>query len=125
MVTAPARVASATARATAMVPASKGLVSNAPIGPFQTTCPAVRTASANCDMLRGPMSRPIQPSGMPPTTTCVSVPASSARPQTWSVGSMMVPPRARASCRMACAFSTMSGSTRLLPVGTPSARRNV
>src|SRR3712207_5966322 len=52
---------SATARATASVPAAKGGSSKAPIGPFQNTVPAPRTTSAYASAVRGPTSRPIQP----------------------------------------------------------------
>ena len=45
IVTAPFAVALATASATAFVPASNGGISNTPIGPFQTTVPAVRMIS--------------------------------------------------------------------------------
>ena len=46
IVTPPAVVASATASATAFVPASNGGISKTPIGPFQTTVPAVRMIRA-------------------------------------------------------------------------------
>ena len=52
--------ASATARATASVPAAKASISNTPMGPFQTTVPARPTTSAYAARVRGPMSTPIR-----------------------------------------------------------------
>src|SRR5699024_12767719 len=50
--------------ATAMVPAANFSHSETPIGPFQTTVPAFLMAAANFSRVLGPMSRPIQSSGM-------------------------------------------------------------
>src|SRR5699024_4007279 len=60
---------SATACATAMVPFAKFSHSETPIGPFQTTVPALATASAKSARVFGPMSRPIQPSGISSEST--------------------------------------------------------
>src|SRR5689334_2554317 len=55
--------AAAMASATARVPAANGSISNAPIGPFQKTVPAAPIVAAYFSAVRGPMSRPIHPSG--------------------------------------------------------------
>ena len=44
-------------------PAANGSSSNAPIGPFQNTVPACGDLARRRSAVRGPMSRPIQPSG--------------------------------------------------------------
>ena len=55
---------SATALATATVPLSNGGFSNTPMGPFQMMVFALAISAENASMVRGPMSRPILPSGM-------------------------------------------------------------
>ena len=61
------------------MPAAKGSISNTPIGPFQTTVPASAIREANSSRVRGPMSRPIQPSGIASaSTTCVAASAAKA-----------------------------------------------
>ena len=55
---------SATASATLRVPSANRSNSKTPIGPFQTTVPAFFTASQKISIVLGPMSMPIQPSGM-------------------------------------------------------------
>ena len=52
------------ASATALVPTANLGNSNTPMGPFQMTVPASATASQYSLTVSGPMSRPIQPSGM-------------------------------------------------------------
>ena len=63
-------------RRRARVPAANGSSSKAPIGPFQNTVPARRDlARVALRASRGPMSRPIQPSGTstPSSTRCARV----------------------------------------------------
>src|SRR3970282_617570 len=55
---------SATARATASVPARKASHSNTPIGPFQNTVSAVRITEANRWLCSWPIARARQPTGM-------------------------------------------------------------
>ena len=50
--------------ATAMVPCAKFSHSETPMGPFQITVPALLTVFAYSSAVTGPISRPIQPSGM-------------------------------------------------------------
>ena len=54
---------SATASATARVPASNRGSSKAPIGPFQNTVRAARITSPNSAAVPGPMSAPFHPAG--------------------------------------------------------------
>ena len=64
MEVAPLVVASATARAMPSVPLANWGFSNTPIGPFQTMVFAFAISELNSSMVFGPMSRPIQPSGV-------------------------------------------------------------
>jgi hypothetical protein len=68
--------ASATAWATVLVPASKRGSSNTPMGPFQKMVWASAMRSPNSAAVPGPMSRPIQPSGMVVCSWRTSPPAS-------------------------------------------------
>src|SRR5690606_15417177 len=85
-------VAVASARATARVPSANGSISNAPIGPFQITVAAPSMTRAYRSRVAGPMSRPIQPSGISPVTTFVSAAASKRSPRRWSEGSKSLSP---------------------------------
>ena len=85
------------ARATARVPPAKGSISNTPMGPFHTTVPASAIRLANSSRVRGPMSRPIQPSGIASaSTTRVSASAAKASAMTTSTGSTSSTPRSAA-----------------------------
>ena len=67
---------SAMAWPTARVPAAKASISNTPMGPFQKTVLAPASSRAYSSQERGPMSRPIQPSGMAVLSTiCVAASA--------------------------------------------------
>ena len=61
----------ATASHTPNVPFASGANSKQPIGPFHTTVLAPLIASEKSATDLGPMSRPIQPSSMSPSTTFV------------------------------------------------------
>ena len=91
--------AAATASAIARVPAANGSSSKAPIGPFQSTVPALGDRlPRNSAAVRGPMSRPIQPSGTStPSDSRRSAAASKRSPSTRSTGS-----RSRQSDASAC-----------------------
>ena len=116
---------SAMAFATSREPASKGGVSKAPTGPFQSTVPASAITPANSRTVAGPTSRPSQPAGTLPSTTFVGTPAASVSAQTWSEGSRTRTSWTSASRRMSRAAWMAVSSTREPPTGTPCARRNV
>ena len=87
-VVAPARVASASACATPNVPASNGGVSKTPIGPFQSTVRAPRTASPNRRTVSGPTSNIASSAGIASRgTTRPATPGASAGATTASTGS--------------------------------------
>src|SRR5687767_2424345 len=88
IVVAPRSVASASASAIARVPASKGGVSNTPMGPFQSTVFAERITSANSRTERGPMSNMASSAGMAVrSTACADFGSSRERATVASVGS--------------------------------------
>jgi len=79
----------ATASATARVPAANGASSNAPIGPFQKTVPAVAMIVAKASELRRPMSSPIIPSGTStPSSGCAGASALKRSAMTRSDGKL-------------------------------------
>ena len=117
---------SATACATAMVPFAKFSHSETPIGPFQTTVPALATASAKRARVFGPMSRPIQPSGISSeSTTFHSASALYAVATTLSIGIRNLMPFFSAFSIISFASSTLSSSHREVPMEWPSALKNV
>ena len=123
IVIAPAAVAAATASATAFVPASKGGISNTPIGPFQTTVPAERTIAAYCFAVSGPMSSPSKPSGISPAFTIRLLAADEkSSAQCVSTGSTSLP---AAFAISSFARSILSFSTSDFPVLPPWASENV
>src|SRR5713226_5521186 len=74
MEVAPVLVAAATALAISRVPLANAGISNTPMGPFQTMVLAAAIFWRKVSMVLGPMSRPIQPSGVAETeTVCVGV----------------------------------------------------
>ena len=76
------------ASATALVPAAKGATSNMPMGPFQNTSSAALILAPYAAAVSGPMSSPIQPSGMASAgTSLVAASASAFSATTISVGS--------------------------------------
>jgi hypothetical protein len=119
---------SATAWATARVPASKRGSSNTPIGPFQNTVRASAMRSPKSAAVPGPMSTPFQPAGTVVPTWRTSPPAAgfiSSPPGPRAVmsdGSTSLSPCSSSS---ALQVSTMSSSNRLSPMPEPPAARNV
>ena len=119
---------SATASATVRVPASKRGSSNTPIGPFQSTVRASRMTSANSAAVPGPMSRPIQPSGMVAPELAhlaagVRVADLAARAERGDVGGQVDGVGPRRAAPGTC--STWSSSNSEAPTGWPWAARNV
>ena len=118
----PLPLRSARVVAMALVPAAKASNSNTPIGPFQITVLQSARASWNTFTESGPMSRPIQPSGMA-STLAIWLLASGAKlsASTTSVGSRNCTPLAAALASSSLASSSLSSSTRLLPTARPRA----
>ena len=87
------------------------------MGPFQTTVPAPLIAAENSSMVLGPMSRPIQPSGISlESTTWLSVSGSNSLPTLVSTGSRNFTPAFSAFSRVALARSSLSSSHREVPM---------
>ena len=116
IVVAPSKLAIASQ--TPIVPLAKLLISNTPIGPFQTTVFAPCNVSANNFTDAGPMSKAIKPSGMSPSITCVSTSFENSGAQTLSIGKTSLSP---AFSINSFASSTLSASTRELPILIPFA----
>ena len=83
---------SASFKAMAFVPFAKLGISNTPMGPFHTTVFAPSNALENSSMVFGPMSKPIQPSGMLPSTTFDSASLLNSFATTVSIGSKILSP---------------------------------
>ncbi len=111
--------ASATASATARVPAAKRSSSNSPMGPFHNTVRASWTTSANAAALSGPMSSAFHPSS---TSTPTWRTSSSGPSATRSCGRRMRSPAASSNERQ---VSTWSASNSESPMPWPWAARKV
>mmetsp|Transcript_14423 Transcript_14423/g.36487 ORF Transcript_14423/g.36487 Transcript_14423/m.36487 type:complete len:206 (-) Transcript_14423:990-1607(-) len=112
------------ARVSAMpvVPLAKASNSKTPIGPFHTTVLQSDRASWNTLRLSGPMSRPIQPSGMLSTdATLVSASAANLSARMTSVGSKNSTPFSLAFFSRLRASFTLSSSTKEDPTESPRA----
>mmetsp|Transcript_20605 Transcript_20605/g.60868 ORF Transcript_20605/g.60868 Transcript_20605/m.60868 type:complete len:239 (-) Transcript_20605:433-1149(-) len=72
----PRCVASTAASSTALDPPAKRSNSKTPMGPFHTSSAARRTTAAKSSAVRGPMSSPIQPAGMPAPSSAAPTAAS-------------------------------------------------
>ena len=122
----PSLVSRATARASAVVPASNGDTSKAPRGPFHTSVlqPSSRCTRSPTDA--GPRSRIMASGGIASTgTVSLSAPSANSRATTASTGSAMSQPARDAAAMMARAESVMSCSHRDRPTFTPRASRKV
>mmetsp|Transcript_18131 Transcript_18131/g.38949 ORF Transcript_18131/g.38949 Transcript_18131/m.38949 type:complete len:252 (-) Transcript_18131:524-1279(-) len=73
----PAVVTSTILSIISLVPFSKAAISNTPIGPFQMMVLLAAMAAALSSTVLGPQSRPIIPSGTPPSNVAVSMVPSS------------------------------------------------
>mmetsp|Transcript_4594 Transcript_4594/g.11198 ORF Transcript_4594/g.11198 Transcript_4594/m.11198 type:complete len:250 (+) Transcript_4594:146-895(+) len=127
MVMAPLEVDSS-ARVSAMskVPLANFSNSKTPMGPFQMM--VLQSASSSWIILveSGPLSRPIQPSGMDSTETVWMLASlSNLSAMMTSVGRMSLTPLALALASSSLASSILSSSTREEPVGRPRAARKV
>mmetsp|Transcript_4873 Transcript_4873/g.7245 ORF Transcript_4873/g.7245 Transcript_4873/m.7245 type:complete len:214 (-) Transcript_4873:20-661(-) len=126
MVMQPLVVSEARVVAMALVPLAKASNSNTPIGPFQMTVLQLARPFCSVSMVSGPMSNPIQPSGMLSTgTTCVLASAAKRSATTTSDAknnSTFFSFAMRSSFR---ASSNWSSSTSELPTESPLALRKV
>mmetsp|Transcript_20530 Transcript_20530/g.67809 ORF Transcript_20530/g.67809 Transcript_20530/m.67809 type:complete len:203 (+) Transcript_20530:231-839(+) len=126
MVTQPFSVSSASVSQMANVPLANASISKTPMGPFQMTVLQSASFSWISFVALGPLSRPIQPSGMESwSTTCVLASASNLSATRISEGKMSSQPFSSASFMAALAVSRKSSSTRDEPTGLPMALRNV
>mmetsp|Transcript_10778 Transcript_10778/g.18200 ORF Transcript_10778/g.18200 Transcript_10778/m.18200 type:complete len:233 (+) Transcript_10778:247-945(+) len=127
MVTAPfSFVRSARMSTIPMVPAANFSNSNTPIGPFMMTVLQSASFSFWRAVVSGPLSSPIQPSGMASTaTTWVSASAEKESATTMSTGRMISFPSSSALAMTSLAVSRKSSSQREVPVSRPLALRKV
>mmetsp|Transcript_1111 Transcript_1111/g.2263 ORF Transcript_1111/g.2263 Transcript_1111/m.2263 type:complete len:218 (+) Transcript_1111:328-981(+) len=126
MVVQPLPVSSASVSAMAKVPLEKASNSKTPMGPFQMT--VLQSASFSWIILveSGPLSRPIQPSGISSTeTVLVAASAANLSATTTSVGRMKSMPFSAAIFSSLVASSSWSSSTSDEPVSRPRALRKV
>mmetsp|Transcript_17889 Transcript_17889/g.40274 ORF Transcript_17889/g.40274 Transcript_17889/m.40274 type:complete len:253 (+) Transcript_17889:220-978(+) len=126
MVVQPLPVSSARVSATSKVPLEKASNSKTPMGPFQMT--VLQSPSFSWIILvdSGPLSRPIQPSGMESTeTVCVAASAANLSATMTSVGRMKSMPFSLAITSSFLARSSWSSSTSDEPVSRPRALRKV
>jgi len=108
------------------VPLANFSNSNTPIGPFQMMVLQSDRASWIILVDSGPLSRPIQPSGISSTdTTWVLASGEKASATITSVGRMSSMPFSLASASRRLARSSWSSSTREEPVERPRAFRKV
>mmetsp|Transcript_28183 Transcript_28183/g.67189 ORF Transcript_28183/g.67189 Transcript_28183/m.67189 type:complete len:254 (-) Transcript_28183:584-1345(-) len=108
------------------VPFSKAFISNTPMGPFMMTVLQSERNSFCSAVDAGPLSRPIQPSGMASAeTTWVLASAAKLSATIMSDGRRIVFPSSSAFARTSFAVSTKSSSTREVPTLKPLALRKV
>mmetsp|Transcript_16874 Transcript_16874/g.40331 ORF Transcript_16874/g.40331 Transcript_16874/m.40331 type:complete len:210 (-) Transcript_16874:730-1359(-) len=108
------------------VPFSKAFISNTPMGPFMMTVLQSERNSFCSAVAAGPLSSPIQPSGMASAlTTWVSASAANLSATMMSDGRRMVLPSFSALARTSLAVSTKSSSTREVPTLRPLAFKKV
>src|SRR5690625_1576139 len=121
IVTASSRPASALH--TPIVPCAKFSNSKTPIGPFQTTVLASPRCDLNVSTVSLPISSPIISSGMSSTETVRwSASAANSSATTASTGRTILSPPASSSD---FARSTLSSSSRDVPISLPCALKNV
>mmetsp|Transcript_15337 Transcript_15337/g.25568 ORF Transcript_15337/g.25568 Transcript_15337/m.25568 type:complete len:233 (+) Transcript_15337:1339-2037(+) len=108
------------------VPLLKASNSKTPIGPFMMTVLQSERASFWAAVESGPLSSPIQPSGMASTATIlVSASGANLSAMTMSTGRMSSFPSLSALAMTALAVSMKSSSTREVPTLRPLAARKV
>mmetsp|Transcript_19909 Transcript_19909/g.34327 ORF Transcript_19909/g.34327 Transcript_19909/m.34327 type:complete len:227 (+) Transcript_19909:273-953(+) len=126
MVMQPWGVKAAKVLAMAVVPVANLAISNTPIGPFQITVLEPLSASSKILMDLGPISKPIQPSGIAVmSTTWVFALASNLSAMTTSTGRISSQPLAAAMASSFLASSIWSSSTREPPTLRPRALKKV
>mmetsp|Transcript_12624 Transcript_12624/g.17406 ORF Transcript_12624/g.17406 Transcript_12624/m.17406 type:complete len:230 (-) Transcript_12624:818-1507(-) len=108
------------------VPFAKASNSNTPMGPFIITVLQSDKNSFCAAVDSGPLSRPIQPSGIASAgTTCVLASAAKASATIISDGNRISFPSSSALAITSLAVSTKSSSTRDVPTSNPFALRKV
>mmetsp|Transcript_2575 Transcript_2575/g.3736 ORF Transcript_2575/g.3736 Transcript_2575/m.3736 type:complete len:232 (-) Transcript_2575:611-1306(-) len=108
------------------VPLLKASNSKTPMGPFMMTVLQSERNSFCSAVVAGPLSRPIQPSGMASAaTTWVLASGAKASATMMSEGRRMVFPSFSALAMTSLAVSTKSSSTREVPTLRPLALRKV
>mmetsp|Transcript_35101 Transcript_35101/g.91892 ORF Transcript_35101/g.91892 Transcript_35101/m.91892 type:complete len:254 (+) Transcript_35101:187-948(+) len=108
------------------VPLANFSNSKTPMGPFMMIVLQSESASFCCAVVSGPLSRPIQPSGISSAlTTLVSASASNLSAITISMGRRISLPNFSALAKTSLAVSTKSSSTREVPTLNPFALRKV
>mmetsp|Transcript_10162 Transcript_10162/g.14258 ORF Transcript_10162/g.14258 Transcript_10162/m.14258 type:complete len:232 (-) Transcript_10162:867-1562(-) len=126
MVTAPSLVMSARMSTIPKVPLAKASNSKTPMGPFMMTVLQSERASFCSLVVSGPLSRPIQPSGMASTaTTWVFASGAKESATMMSEGRRICFPSFSAFSKTSLAVSTKSSSTREVPTPRPLALRKV
>nr|ACR38395.1 unknown [Zea mays] len=122
IVVTPLRLSSANFFATASVPIANLSYSKTPMGPFQMTVWVVSRAALNAAMESGPISSPIQPSGIADAGT-IWLLASGANlsAMTTSVGNIRETPFSLAFASRDVARSSLSSSTNEAPTERPCA----
>mmetsp|Transcript_18106 Transcript_18106/g.44733 ORF Transcript_18106/g.44733 Transcript_18106/m.44733 type:complete len:210 (-) Transcript_18106:668-1297(-) len=108
------------------VPAANFSNSKTPMGPFMMMVLQLERASFCSSVVLGPLSSPIQPSGMASAaTTWVSASSANLSATMMSEGSKMVFPSLSALAMTSLAVSTKSSSTREVPTLRPLAFKKV
>mmetsp|Transcript_63882 Transcript_63882/g.96359 ORF Transcript_63882/g.96359 Transcript_63882/m.96359 type:complete len:221 (-) Transcript_63882:275-937(-) len=108
------------------VPLAKASISKTPMGPFMMMVLQSARAAACSLVVSGPLSSPIQPSGMESAgTILVSASAANLLAITISEGRRMVFPSFSALAMTSLAVSTKSSSTRESPTPSPLAFKKV
>ena len=121
-----ARVSSATARATVVVPVSNGGNSKAPRGPFHTSVRKRKSLWIRSSAVAGPISRIMASAGtLSMATVWLGALALNSRAITASVGRTISGPPDLASAMMARALGAISRSHSEAPTSTPAAKRKV
>mmetsp|Transcript_2391 Transcript_2391/g.6784 ORF Transcript_2391/g.6784 Transcript_2391/m.6784 type:complete len:203 (+) Transcript_2391:157-765(+) len=126
IVMAPFSVSSLSVSQMAKVPLAKASISKTPMGPFQMTVLQSASLSWIIFVAAGPLSRPIQPSGIASEdTTWVLALASKASATRISFGKMSSQPFSSASFMASLAVWMKSSSTSDVPTALPWALRKV
>uniref|UniRef100_A0A0A9DX97 Phosphoglycerate kinase n=1 Tax=Arundo donax TaxID=35708 RepID=A0A0A9DX97_ARUDO len=120
IVVTPLPLRSANFFATASVPTANLSNSKTPMGPFQMTVCVVSRAALNAATESGPISSPIQPSGIADAaTTWLLASGANLSAMTTSVGNIRETPFSFAFARRDVASSSLSSSTNEAPTESP------